>query len=74
MSDKRDYYVGVGPNFVSPIYTRRSKNVMYYPRYSRKQIFLAFVFAFFVITFFFWFCNTFLHYPPVPGLSDIACI
>lgn len=71
MNVKKDYYVGVGPNFVSPIYTRRSRNVVYYPRYSRKQIFLAFVFAFFAITFFFWFCNTYLnHYIPV-GLGAI---
>jgi|GEM_PF-6598024 len=66
MHTTKDYYAGVGPNMMSPIFTRRSKNVIYYPRYSRTQIILAFLFAFSAITFFFWFCNTYLHVPPTP--------
>ncbi|MDO9537518.1 MAG: hypothetical protein Q7J68_04280 [Thermoplasmata archaeon] len=68
MSEKKDYYAGVGPNMMVPLFTRRSPNVVYYPRYSRKQILLAFLFAFLAITFFFWFCNTFLHVP-IPGMN-----
>ena len=72
MSEKKDYYLGVGPNMMSPMFSRRSQNVIYYPRYSRKQILLAFIFAFFIITFFFWFCNTFLHAPDPPGIRDLG--